>query len=503
MAEQSSQMSPQKEAYLRNELHNFTTKITNLRLRVIFMSMFYKVSAIEPYFNLSFEEFVSRIDRPLRSIDVKLLYLRVRDFQRIYDRVMNIPVEQLDVEEIIQKFPFLGESEARFVESFKAEYGYYPMFFLLEHRLSKATRKEEKIFAMFNGIGKYMARDRRDIAQEIGLSSERVRQYLYRPIMKKDAYLMKNPDWNRYDLMDEIILTPPTSDFAKISERESLSTEFEGFLAMVCLSDKFKMCKIMKESYAIASTLADIYNWEAGCKAVLEASKKKYDHDTDVPFLSVLPHVDALFPDIRDAVFDIMAILAYELFGIEVQQKHHFHFTQNGINETYALVDILNHNGIPMHMRELLMTFNTQHPKWALDDVATAKKLLNKSDEVFACGYSDMYSSDKCADPLEVYDVIENIVRDMPDYPVHIDEIMDEVHEYYPNASRKSVEDLIFYYEAIDVVRLEDDYYAWRDSYKGSGTYHSTLKMLPLDRKLEYLRYARDCRYRAETFGKA
>ncbi|MBQ1580927.1 MAG: hypothetical protein II107_00465, partial [Prevotella sp.] len=80
---------------------------------------------------------------------------------------------------------------------------------------------------------------------------------------------------------------------------------------------------------------------------------------------------------------------------------------------------------------------------------------------------------------------------------------MDEVHEYYPNASRKSVEDLIFYYEAIDVVRLEDDYYAWRDSYKGSGTYHSTLKMLPLDRKLEYLRYARDCRYRAETFGKA
>ena len=456
MAEQSSQMSPQKEAYLRNELHNFTTKITNLRLRVIFMSMFYKVSAIEPYFNLSFEEFVSRIDRPLRSIDVKLLYLRVRDFQRIYDRVMNIPVEQLDVEEIIQKFPFLGESEAGFVESFKAEHGYYPMFFLLEHRLSKATRKEEKIFAMFNGIGKYMAKDRRDIAQEIGLSSERVRQYLYKPIMKKDAYLMKNPDWNRYDLMDEIILTPTTSDFAKISERESLSTEFEGFLAMVCLSDKFKMCKIMKESYAIASTLADIYNWEAGCKAVLEASKKKYDHDTDVPFLSVLPHVDALFPDIRDAVFDIMAILAYELFGIEVQQKHHFHFTQNGINETYALVDILNRNGIPMHMRELLMTFNTQHP----------------------------------------------IVRDMPDYPVHIDEIMDEVHEYYPNASRKSVEDLIFYYEAIDVVRLEDDYYAWRDSYKGSGTYHSTLKMLPLDRKLEYLRYARDCRYRAETFGK-
>ena len=29
MAEQSSQMSPQKEAYLRNELHNFTTKITS------------------------------------------------------------------------------------------------------------------------------------------------------------------------------------------------------------------------------------------------------------------------------------------------------------------------------------------------------------------------------------------------------------------------------------------------------------------------------------------
>ena len=60
MAEQTSQMSPQKEAYLRNELHDFTTKITNLRLRVIFMSMFFKVSAIEPYFNLTFEEFAAR-----------------------------------------------------------------------------------------------------------------------------------------------------------------------------------------------------------------------------------------------------------------------------------------------------------------------------------------------------------------------------------------------------------------------------------------------------------
>ena len=38
MAEQSSQMSPQKEAYLRNELHNFTTKITNLRLRGVISS---------------------------------------------------------------------------------------------------------------------------------------------------------------------------------------------------------------------------------------------------------------------------------------------------------------------------------------------------------------------------------------------------------------------------------------------------------------------------------
>ena len=41
MAEQTSQMSPQKEAYLRNELHDFTTKITNLRL-------FHNHMAIEP-----------------------------------------------------------------------------------------------------------------------------------------------------------------------------------------------------------------------------------------------------------------------------------------------------------------------------------------------------------------------------------------------------------------------------------------------------------------------
>lgn len=502
MAEQTSQMSPQKEAYLRNELHDFTTKITNLRLRVIFMSMFFKVSAIEPYFNLTFEEFAAKVDRPLRSIDVKLLYLRVRDFQRIYDRVMNIPVEQLDVEEIIQKFPYLGPQEAQFVETFRAERGYYPMFFLLEQRLSKATRKEEKIFAMFYGIGKYRAKDRRDIAQEIGLSSERVRLYLGKPILKKDTFLMRNPDWNRYDLMDEIILTPTTSDFEKIAADERLSTEFEGFLGMVGLLGKFTLCKIWKEPYAIAAPLADAYNWEAGCRAVLVASKLRYEHDTDEPFESVLPTVENLFPDIRDAVFDIMATLAYELFGIETQQKHRFHFTRNSIDETRALIEILDRNGIPMHLRELLMTFNTQHPKWALDDVATVKKLLNQSDDVYACGYSGMYASHQCADPLEVYDVVENIVRDMPDYPVPIDEIMDEVHQYYPSASRKSVEDLIFYYEAIDVVPLEDNYYAWRDSYKGSPTYHSTLKMLPLDRKLEYLRYARDCRYRAETFGK-
>ncbi len=502
MAEQTSRLSLQKEAYLKNELHNFTGKIANLRLRVIFMSMFYKVSAIEPYFNLSFEQFAEKVDRPLRSLDVKLLYQKVRDFQKIYDNVLSVSEEQLGIEEIIQKFPFLTEEDADFVEGFKAEHGLYPMFFILEHRLSKATKKEEKIFAMFYGIGKYNARDRRDISQEIGLSSERVRQYLDKLILKKDIYLMKNPDWNRYDLMDEIILTQTTSDFETISKREMLSTEFEGYLAMVSLVGKFTLCKIMNESYAIANPLANAYDWEMGCKAVLVASKLKYDKDMDLSFESILPNVESLDPETKNAVFDVMAILVYELFGIEIQQKHHFHFTQNGINETYALVDILDNNGIPMHLRELLVTFNNLHPQWALDDVNTVKKLLKKSDEVSECGYSGMYTSEKCADPLEVYDVIENIVRDMPDYPVHIDEIMNEVHEYYPNASRKSVEDLIFYYEAIDVIRLEDDYYAWRDSYKGSTTYHSTLKMLPLNLKLEYLRFVRDCRYRAETFGK-
>lgn len=502
MAEQTSHMSLQKETYLKNELHNFTTKIANLRLRVIFMSMFYKVSVIEQYFNLSFEEFAEKIDRPLRSLDIKLLYQRVRDFQRIYDNVMNVTEEQLDIEEIIQKFPFLSKEEANFVEGFKAEHGYYPLFSILEHRLSKATKKEEKIFAMFNGIGKYSAKDRRDISQEIGLSSERVRQYLEKPMLKKDLFLIKNPDWNRYDMLDEVILTQTTSDFAKISKQEELSAGFEGYLAMACLVGKFTLCKILGESYAIANPLVNAYNWEMGCKAVLAASKLKYDKDMDLAFESILPDVETLAPETKDAVYDVMAILVYELFGIEIQQKHHFHFTQNGINETYALVDILDNNGIPMHLRELLVTFNTLHPKWALDDVGTVRKLLKKSDEVSACGYSDMYTSEKCADPLEVYDVIENIVRDMPDDPVHIDEIMNEVHEYYPNASRKSVEDLIFFYEGIDVVRLEDDYYAWRDSYKGSTTYHSSLKMLPLNLKLEYLRFARDCRYRAATFGK-
>ncbi len=502
MAEQTSLLSPQKETYLKNELHNFTSKITNLRLRVIFMSMFYKVSAFEPYFNLSFDEFAAKVNRPLRPLDVKLLYQKVRDFQQIYQKVLNVTEEQLDVEEIIQKFPFLRKEEADFVESFKAEHGHFPMFAILEHRLSKATKKEEKVFAMFNGIGKYSAKDRRDIAQEIGLSGERVRQYLEKEILKKDLYLIKNPDWNRYDMMDEIILTQTTSDYAKISKREALRTDFEGYLAMVCLVGKFTICKIMKEPYAIANPLAKAYDWEAGCRAVLTASKLKFDKDLDLPFESILPNVETLSSDIKDAVFDIMAILVYELYGIEIQQKYHFHFRQNSINEICALVEILDHNGIPMHLRELLVTFNSLHPKWALDDVNTVKKLLKKSDEVSACGYSDMYTSEKCADPTDVYDVIENIVRDMPDDPVHIDEIMAEVHEYYPNASRKSVENLIDYYEAIDVVRLENDYYAWRDSYKGSTTYHSSLKMLPLNRKLEYLRYVRDCRYRAETFGK-
>jgi len=500
MEEHSPPLSLEKEVFLKNELHKFIGRISNLRVRVIFMSMFYKLSNIEPFFNLTYQEFASKIKRPIRPLDIKLLYLRVREFQHIYDRVANIPVEMLDVEVIMQKFPFLSPTEAKFVETFRAEYGHYPMFALLELRLSKATKKAEKIYAMFHGIGKYKAMDREDIAQEIGLSPDRVRRYLSNRILKDEPYMMLNPDWHRYDLLDELILTRATSDYAKIKQRELLTTEFDGFLAMVNLLSHYTLCKIMNETFAIRM-YAKEYNWTEGCKAIIAASKRRYDKDTDVPFLSVLPHVDSVFPETRKAIFDIMATLAFELFGIEEQKEHHFHFTKNGVDETNALVEILNNNGIPMHLWELQQTYNAQYPKWAIEDVKMLKKLLKKCDEVSACGYSGMYATNRCAAPTDIYEIVENIFLAQPDDPVHIDDIMATVHKYYPNASKRSVEDIIYYHESLRIVRLENDYYALRENYKQRSTFHSSLKILPLNRKLEYLRYARNCRYRAETLG--
>ncbi|MBQ9191416.1 MAG: hypothetical protein IJ142_07425 [Bacteroidaceae bacterium] len=378
-------------------------------------------------------------------------------FKQDFDRVAKLTDDELQTEMLKHAYPFLTSLQRRFVFDFTKEHNHAPLFFLMLHYLRLSENRSNKIYCMAHGIFDGQKRTLSEIAEAMNLSRERVRQILCGTIEVQESPLAQDEGWAYYkDLFRLPLIYEKTEEFAKLKESEHLSDDFEIFASLMCLVADFKAEDV--EGHAIlVNNQCDDFQFSDCMDTLFNIINAKYSASTYVPIDSVLFTVPE---HLRPAMKEIVTFIATEIYDVNITDDGQLHLSQNYVDVSEELYDILAKKGEPMHVEEIFRTFKQRYPDYKYTEPIQIKSFLYKHKHIKAIGKTSCYGLDTWEDVY--FGSIRDLLVDLlsaSDIPLHIDLLFDGVCEHYPNTSKASVEATMTFDNLQRFVEFEGGYF--------------------------------------------
>lgn len=163
-------------------------------------------------------------------------------------RFENLDDYDLSKQYAFLRFPYLPEEHADFVVNFNAQYGHYPMFYLLRQSLSMPKEREDVIFVMSTGLLDKQCKTLEEIGEQFNLTRERIRQIL----MAVSHKLFEDKEWEKYPFANEHEITQENVSFLNVVNNEKVDMSFETFAQICSRGFHFKIAKekgVIKKVY--------------------------------------------------------------------------------------------------------------------------------------------------------------------------------------------------------------------------------------------------------------
>lgn len=399
--------------------------------------------------------------------------------------------DEISQELIKSKYSFLTDEDIRFVMDHQKNYGYKPLFYMIYRFMVESKERNNQVYNMLYGIGNGRRHPVKEVAQHMNLTRERVRQISRRPpIDIHIATLFNNEEWVQYvELLQLPFITEDTDGYRQIIAREHLNTDFLQFAALLQLirfmynekqqaaqpdsSDEAEQVMVRYE-IEIVDDMVVVIN-----RAELPSIKLR----NCVKSLDALinsRHANATKIDVREALEDLdeaeetkavklMAYIAEKALGGEIDSKGQVWARKNYIDVSDDMYTILEKNGSPMSLDELLMAFKQRYPNHKYTDAGKLRHYLYKHPHIKCIGNTSCYGLDSWDDVF--YGSIRDLlfkVLDEADGPLNLDQLYQSVKIHYPDTNPTSL-DLSMKLDTLDRFEVfEDGYFGLKKKHYSS-----------------------------------
>jgi len=451
--------------FLKNYLEEKYRKLSDEKLsarakRLISVKLPTVISAV-PHLNDSYSLFSDFIQKKRIDSIIAEMYSFICEFAELYVKLVTYSDKDIENLEVTNLYPFLLSFQRRFVQQFKCEHGYFPMFYITAQYLKNSNYRNDSIYSLYYGISTGTPVSKDEVAEKYQITGERVRQLVSTsnlpPAHKKD--MMQKQDWAQYDLMNDIIISIDSSNYLKIHEEENLKFTYLGFLGILRLLKKYEIVEFNGYYYAVNKTINSKCEIEKTCKAIGQVSEEKYNTDTVFNIKDFIAAWNTFALQERKDIIIVLAKILLDSYGISVSYNGTFTIKQNHIDYETELITLFSERQSTMSVEEMADLLAQKFPdeNWSTNLI---KRALYSSKKISAVGKSSMFGLSSWGNIYygSIRDLLVEILSDSSD-PLQLDEILPRVVAHYPNTNKKSVYSTMYSDKSERFVLFENGYF--------------------------------------------
>lgn len=418
-----------KKQYLEENFITLT-KEAPTRAKSLQCAYFKTVYDVIPHIDLELNQFIQLFGNKKKSaIDFYnnvLLLLRP-----VISSIENDGQESLDLE-IKFRFPFVPASFYSKIQSFKNEYGHYPMFFILLLKLEYSNKREYDMVCRRYAMGKYSSpASMEEIAAAHNLTRERVRQILSKPIFKKDSFIHSD-FWLPYVKLGNHLITPESEYFSNIDSSENLDISFEAFAFLFCSVFQYEYNDRYISEFIVSKKFATYV--DRIFTILSDLSKTNCSSDTTFTLDALFRKSDIDEPFKRNLILQEIC----PLFGLQVKGESII-LEQNFVDVGKEAYDLLYSIGEPVHVEDILTHITSKYPTKKLSSVSLKFHLRNHPD-ILPVGKTSTYMLRHWRTVFSgnIRDLMRDIMNSH-DEPLDLEYITDKVTDVFESTNRKNI----------------------------------------------------------------
>lgn len=429
-----------------------------------------------------------------KTVDDTILFLQT--MRKEHERLKSLSQHEIFLEINKIDFPFLTEEEQLFLLNFKQYRGHLPMFFLLWKYLRMSSNNSDHTYALRYGIIDNRQRSMAQLAEEMGISTERVRQLCMGKKSLGNTAIKNHADWSNYQYLFQLsFLHRNSEEWEIIAANEQLNISFETFAALIRIVADFSILRFSRSDnwYIIINSSYENLNLKEYINCLREIFNEKRTNVSS-------ENINNILPGLSKMSIDIISKISTEVLGFDIDQNGLLRLPQNSIDIPAELYDILYQNGKPMHIKDLFDVFKYRYPEHKYTDFSQIKHSLYQHPHILPIGKSSRYALDFWDDIY--FGSIRNLLVDLLDsseIPLHIDHLIREVKKFYPRTSKSSVMSTMADESKMRFKVFGNGYYGLSSKNYGDEYIESQKKQFSFEERLENFKEFVDTHKRLPT----
>lgn len=333
---------------------------------------------------------------------------------------------------VSNKYDYMTEEQVAFIIDCYIQNGQYPMFFNLVQHLKQTKNKQEMMLAMLTGV--YDGRFWKvvDIAKKFGCEVSSV-EYALKTASKG---LFEDKGWRRYGFAESDVVTQDDERYKEIVVKEKADITFENFVR-IC-SRGFSMGIVCaNSSFFLVNKRFDSRLINRICKQLGQQNTERRIKTVYYPIQTLLKNVVA---NKRKEYEQLLSIIIREAYGLEVDREGNIVLPKNEADLFDELYKILRKKGSPMSLAEMFVELKKRLPEIKYDEPKQIKSYILRSNRIKPIGLTGTYALTEWDDVYlgSIRDLVAEILTGA-NKPMHLDDIMPIVLQFYPETNSRSV----------------------------------------------------------------
>ena len=353
-------------------------------------------------------------------------------------------------------FPFVDQNATDNIYSFYEDNGYYPFFKLMSLYYTESKNRNDIIWDKASGLTQPMT-SFSDIAEEFGLTRERIRQLVsrYEPNGDVTKIIHCLNSENYLFLKEDFI--DPTLLYNEIFANEFSTNDYftvDSLVAMLSFHKNLKSLECGETTILINSDIYEAFDFSLSLADITKTISAKITEDVILPINIFITNYILNRALDSDKIKTIMVYILKTIMSVELDNDNNLILRQNSIDVEDEFYNIIEANGSPVLFDDLCTLLRKRYPEMTYA-TGTLRAFLFNSERISSIGKSSLYTLNKWNISRSTIRGLIREALEQSEKPLSLDAIVDYLSLKGRNTSKNSVNSTILSDEKCNYVKFK------------------------------------------------